>query len=107
MRCLPEGAAQRQSTILVEGELTGHSHRIRDHRTATVFEAGGQLYVDVLAERAEIVHEEHGTIELNRGTYRVWRQREYDPSWRPPEDYSPVRQFVEPQPASKFRYVRD
>ena len=79
VRCLPEGATKQFSTVLAEGEATGHRHRIRDFRTASVFEAGGQIFVDVVADQAEIVHEEHGTIALNRGVYRVWRQREYDP----------------------------
>jgi hypothetical protein len=26
-----------------------------------------------------VVHEEHRTIELPTGSYRVWRQREFDP----------------------------
>ena len=29
---------------------------------------------------AKIVHEEHGTIELEPGLYEVIRQREYDPN---------------------------
>lgn len=79
VRCVPEGAIKRQDTVLAEGEATGHRHRIRDFRTANLFEFGDDLFVDVVTDRAEIVHEEHGTIELNRGIYRVWRQREYDP----------------------------
>ena len=79
VRCLPDGALRRDSIVLAEGEATGHSHRVRDFRTADVYEFPGSLFVDVVADRAEIVHDEHGTIELNRGVYRVWRQREYDP----------------------------
>ena len=79
VRCLPDGALKRDSIVLAEGELTGHSHRVRDFRTADVYEFPGNLFVDVVADCAEIVHEEHGTIALNRGVYRVWRQREYDP----------------------------
>lgn len=79
VRCVPEGATRQFSTVLAEGELTGHRHRILDFQTACVFTAGNEIFVDVTADRAEIVHEEHGTIELNRGVYRVWRQREYDP----------------------------
>jgi len=86
VRCVPAGAIKRQGTLLIDGELTGHRHRIRDVRSAQIFESGDQLYVDVLSDRAEIVHEEHAPIELNRGVYRVWRQREYDPEpptkWR-------------------------
>lgn len=77
VRCLPEGAIKQFSTVLADGELTGH--RIRDFRTASVFDARGEMFIDVVADRAEVVHEEHNTIELNRGVYRVWRQREYDP----------------------------
>ena len=79
VRCLPDGATKQFSTVLADGELTGHRHRILDFRTASVFEARGELFIDVIADRAEIVHEEHGPIELNRGVYRVWRQLEYDP----------------------------
>ena len=79
VRCLPEGAIKQFSTVLADGELTGHRHRILDFRTACIFQARDEIFIDVVAERAAIVHEEHGTIELNRGVYRVWRQREYDP----------------------------
>ena len=79
VRCLPEGAVKQLSTVLADGELTGHRHRILDFRTASVFEARGEIFIDVIGDRAEVVHEEHGTIALNRGVYRVWRQREYDP----------------------------
>jgi hypothetical protein len=79
VRCVPEGAAKQFSTVLAEGEATGHRHRIRDFQTANVFAAPGEMFIDVVADRAEIVHEEHATIALNRGVYRVWRQREYDP----------------------------
>jgi hypothetical protein len=79
VRCLPEGAIKQFSTVLADGELTGHRHRILDFRTASVFDARGEMFIDVVADRAEVVHEEHATIELNCGVYRVWRQREYDP----------------------------
>jgi hypothetical protein len=80
VRCLPVGATKQFSTVLADGELTGHSHRILDFRTASVFHLGVEMFVDVTADRAEVVHEEHATIALNRGVYRVWRQREYDPA---------------------------
>jgi hypothetical protein len=66
--------------ILVHGELTGHSHRLEDPRSAALF-AGlpGELFLDVPAGGTRIVHDEHGPIELPQGVYRVWRQREYSP----------------------------
>lgn len=61
--------------VLAEGEATGHAHvAVGDVR---MFEKDGTLYLDV--EDAEVVHEEHGTVVLGPGTYRVQQQREYSP----------------------------
>jgi hypothetical protein len=76
---IPKGAKLRQGGVLVEGELTGHSHRVADLRTAEVLEAGDDLFLRVLAEATKIIHQEHGPIALPRGTYRIWGQREYSP----------------------------
>jgi hypothetical protein len=76
---LPKSAKLRPGGVLVEGEITGHSHRVADLRTAEVLEAGGNLFLRVLADSTTIVHQEHGPIALPRGTYRVWGQREYSP----------------------------
>lgn len=80
---LPNGIEDRTvpGTVLVHGEVTGHSHRIEDAATALLY-AGrqfGEFFLDVTAKAARIVHEEHGPIELEKGIYRVWRQREYSP----------------------------
>lgn len=76
---IPETAVPRPDAVLADGELTGHSHRIEDWASAKVFEDRGQLFLDVEANSARVVHEEHGPIVLHRGSYRVWRQREFDP----------------------------
>ncbi len=76
---IPKGAKHRQGGVLVEGELTGHSHRVADLRTAEVLESGDDLFLRVLADMTKIIHQEHGPIELPRGTYRIWGQREYSP----------------------------
>jgi hypothetical protein len=76
---IPRGAKPRPTGVLIEGELTGHSHRVADLRDAEVLEVGDQLFLRVLADTATIVHQEHGPITLVQGTYRVWGQREYSP----------------------------
>jgi hypothetical protein len=76
---IPNDAKQLPHTVLADGEVTGHRHRIKDFASAILFEARGQLFVDVVSERADVVHEEHGPIQLKRGKYRIWRQREFDP----------------------------
>lgn len=76
---IPSGAKRLMHLTLAEGELTGHSHRIAERDAATLFEFNRELFLQVTADRATLVHQEHGPIELPRGAYRVWRQREYSP----------------------------
>ena len=77
---IPPDAAPRRDAVLDQGELTGHRHRVEVPATAEVFEdAVGTLFLRVVADQARIVHEEHGPIELERGVYRIWRQRAYSP----------------------------
>jgi hypothetical protein len=76
---IPRGAVRRAGTLLAEGEATGHSHRIERPETVELYERGGLLYLRVVAESAQVIHQEHCPITLPRGTYRVWQQREYSP----------------------------
>jgi hypothetical protein len=83
---IPTNTQPRPHAGLAEGEVTGHSHRIKEPGVARLFTHPEALYLEVTAERATVAHEEHGPITLPRGTYRVWRQREYSP-----EAVRPVR----------------
>jgi hypothetical protein len=96
---VPEGATQRAGGVLLEGELTGHSHRIEDLQSAIVHERLGQMFIEVRGEQAAVIHQEHGTIVLPRGVYRAWRQREYvaagsRPSRAIPKDLPVQTQYV-------------
>lgn len=77
---LPEGAElQSGRATLFMGEITGHAHRLEVPESAELWECNGVLYMKVVAKSANIVHEEHKSITLAEGIYRVWRQREYTP----------------------------
>jgi hypothetical protein len=76
---VPADARPRQGLVLAYGEITGHAHRIETEGRAELLENGPQLFLRVLGSPARVVHEEHLTIELPLGNYRVWRQREFDP----------------------------
>ncbi len=76
---VPSRAVRRRELVIAEGEATGHRHRVEDPATAELLEDRGVLYLRVLADRARVVHEEHGPIVLARGEYLVWQQREYSP----------------------------
>ena len=67
--------------VLAFGEVTGHAHAIST-RFATMYVAQGERYLDVKAG-AKLVHEEHATIELPEGIYKVVQQREYVPQSAP------------------------
>ena len=69
--------------VLAEGEATGHAHAIGDARARLYGADLGRRFLKVLAEGGvELTHEEHATIRLPRGLYRVIRQREwfYEPN---------------------------
>lgn len=64
--------------ILARGEATGHHHSIRIGPTVAMFRddggGGGTFYVRAEAP-AMLEHQEHATIALPPGSYRVARQR--------------------------------
>lgn len=62
---------------LAFGEVTGHAHRVN---VGDLFESkNGDLYlkVDTLAN---LSHEEHKTITLDPGIYRIAVKRQYTPA---------------------------
>ena len=74
--------------VVAEGELTGHHHKI--FGCATLYRDDAQardipdnLYIghlQVEGTSARLEHDEHAPINLTRGTYRVRRQRQLEPS---------------------------
>lgn len=78
---MPEGATSRKRengrVILAHGEVTGHAHAVTG--PAELFDADRQTFLRV-GENAAVVHEEHATIALPPGDYRIKRQCEYTPA---------------------------
>jgi hypothetical protein len=65
--------------ILAYGEVTGHCHEIKEKKSVSAFvDESGALYLDV-KKSSDLVHEEHGTITVAPGKYKVVIQREYSP----------------------------
>lgn len=70
---------------LAHGEVTGHTHRIAEAHAALLYaptptpQNGREQFLQVTADHATLIHEEHGPIRLPAGWYRVWQQREYTP----------------------------
>lgn len=66
--------------ILAHGEVTGHAHAITDESVCQYrTNSQGVTALEIRQAMAMLKHEEHGTIQIPKGTYEVIRQREYSP----------------------------
>jgi len=73
-----EMVEQGEAVVLVLGEATGHAHVARGVGL-NLARARGEVFLTVPAPGGELTHDEHATIPLPPGTYRIVRQREYVP----------------------------
>ena len=77
---LPEGneiKARDGLFVLAEGEATGHKHAIEDIGGIKFIERNGAFYIQN-ATSVIIKHEEHNSIFLPIGIWKVSKVREYD-----------------------------
>jgi len=77
--------------VLAEGEITGHAHTMTDNDCAlfAIAASDGIQYgtdgfgqaacLTVRKANALLAHEEHATLIIPKGFYRVIKQREYSP----------------------------
>lgn len=72
---VPRDATKR--VILAAGEVTGHHHAIHERGVCLLRAEGISDAVLTVRDDAQLVHEEHGTISIPGGTYRVRIQREW------------------------------
>ena len=71
---IPKGVKKVLDNVVLEGEATGHHHRLVG---GYVYKhTNGAMYFQV-NKKATLVHEEHKPIEFKAGKYAVIRQREY------------------------------
>ena len=67
--------------ILAHGEVTGHAHAIRE-KSVVMFRDPklAKVFLQVTGDATvALEHDEHNTIAIPPGNYRVIRQREYSP----------------------------
>ena len=67
--------------VLAHGEATGHAHAIKDDRAALFRDVKlAAVFMHVSGTDTVLLeHDEHDTIAIPPGSYRVIRQREYSP----------------------------
>jgi hypothetical protein len=75
-----------EGIIVAAGEATGHHHRIRT-KSVVMYRDGINRYIRVPEGGAELTHEEHETLMVPAGVYKVEHQREYQPQAAPVRVY--------------------
>jgi hypothetical protein len=79
---IPPGLKKTHRCTLALGESTGHHHTIDCGAigyTETDSEVSMADYIAVENALAKLTHQEHDTIEIPKGNYRVYRQVQYTP----------------------------
>lgn len=68
--------------VLAHGEVTGHAHQMRARTGVHLLQPKGkpERYLKVVGGTKALTHEEHKTIEVPAGDYRVLIQTEYTPT---------------------------
>lgn len=69
----------RRGVVLAEGEVTGHAHRIPS-RHATLLRTEEDVRFMRVTAPVALRHEEHKTVTLPKGDYRVTIHHEYSPA---------------------------
>ena len=64
-----------KTAILAEGEVTGHFHKLSGNLLISEFE--GDKFVECKHE-ALLTHQEHNTLTIPKGVYKIKLQREVD-----------------------------
>lgn len=72
-------ARERGEIVLAHGEATGHAHFITDAHAQAWIDDAGVTFLEVKEAMALLLHQEHSTVEIPAGKYRVSRQVEYTP----------------------------
>ncbi len=88
VEALPEDAAMVSAAgariILARGEATGHTHRFEPGGQASLHQGrytgddAAESWLVVGSNSEALLHEEHATLMVPRGVYRVARQRQFD-----------------------------
>ena len=79
---VPKNLIKTKHNTLAFGEVTGHHHTFTDGGVTCFADTETALPTWVKVERTEgapLTHQEHDTIVLPEGTYKVTRQVEYTP----------------------------
>lgn len=74
----------KRGVVLAEGEVTGHAHRIASRHAKLYRDESDARYLRVMGPApVALAHEEHSTVKIPPGNYRVSIHAEYVPGELP------------------------
>jgi len=73
---IPKEATKTDNMTLALGEATGHDHTLQGN--CQVYEQSGTKFVKA-EEKTVLTHQEHNTVKIDNGLYRVDVEQEFDP----------------------------
>jgi hypothetical protein len=76
-KCTKTKGKKLKHLTLAYGEATGHHHTITEGE-AELYDKDGTLYLKVKSDKAILTHQEHDTVTIPKGDYKVDIVREYD-----------------------------
>tara|TARA_A100001037_G_scaffold281794_1_gene285814 strand:- start:500 stop:859 length:360 start_codon:yes stop_codon:yes gene_type:complete len=98
INAVPHSAISIPGKVIAKGEVTGHKHRLVGQATVRVLEGSENGTKDTIMKRVKngsinifpelyfsasedvkLVHQEHKTLELPSGSYKVTKEREFNP----------------------------
>jgi len=68
-----------RGVVFAEGEVTGHYHGTSLDKFIETFKDADDVMWATLTAPKEVTHQEHGTVTLPAGNYRIGIVREVDP----------------------------
>ena len=86
VNALPSGLVQINPKTIAEGEISGHKHRLVGNANVCVNWEEKHRSINDYHEvwfkafnKIKVIHEEHKTLELPKGVYKVTKERQFDP----------------------------
>jgi hypothetical protein len=70
----PKGFTIKTDNVVIEGEITGHKHEVKNGR---LYEKGDSIIIEAY-DGCSLVHDEHKPIALAKGFYEIKIQEEYN-----------------------------
>lgn len=64
--------------VVAEGEATGHKHQIENGNSALFEDDENNMFLNVENETAIMTHEEHASVKIPKGIWKIKKVLEYD-----------------------------